>query len=426
MKKLFFCFFLLSLSILGQPNHKGPEFRPKLPFESETISIPRIDGDYSVYFIYRVPYKILVFEREDHSFQAGFRVIVEIFDNNSNLVARDIKDSKISVDSFDSTDDKSLLLQDYLLFKIKPGKYKINRFISDLNSTGELPLKPEELSLSSNENKKVQNPFVIYNKEIECDNRKAFQLANSGGSIPFSNENFNLVIPVRDTSVKNLTIKIENNDKNIFSGNIDESYVIPIGLTKCENNLALTSDSANILLKNFVLRNINEKLTEGKVVLNVSNVEKEITKEYESEVVWFNKPFSLRDPEKAIEFLSYIEPDSVVSAMLDEDESEYPKILNEYWKKFDPTPETSYNEIMVEYYSRVDYAMREFRGISKNDGTKTDRGMIYIRFGKPDEIVRSSNPEGQIVEIWTYLNPERKFSFVDKKGTGNFTLLEEQ
>ena len=80
---------------------------------------------------------------------------------------------------------------------------------------------------------------------------------------------------------------------------------------------------------------------------------------------------------------------------------------------------------MVEYYTRVDYAMREFRGISKNDGTKTDRGMIYIRYGKPDKIVRSSNPEGQIIEVWTYLNPERKFTFVDKRGTGNFTLIEE-
>jgi GWxTD domain-containing protein len=425
VKKLLFSYFILYISIFGQPDHKGPSFKSKLPFKSETISIPRVNGDFSVYFTYRLPYKVLVFEREDHSFNAGFRVAVEITNDDSNLVARDIKDSKISVDSFDSTNDKSLFLQDYITFKLKPGKYKINTFISDLNSTGELPLKPEKLNLSLDESNKAQYPIVIYNKEIICENRKTFQLANSGGSIPFSDEVFDLLIPVRDTSVESLKIKLENNDKNIFSGSIDESYIMPVGITRCENNLALTSDSANILLRNFVLRNVNMKLTEGKVVLNISNEEKEIGKEFKSEVVWFNKPFSLRDPEKAIEFLSYIEPDSVVSSMLDEDEADYPKILNEYWKKFDPTPETTYNEIMVEYYSRIDYAMREFRGISKDDGTKTDRGMIYIRFGKPDKIVRSSNPEGQIIEIWTYLNPERKFSFVDKKGTGNFTLIEE-
>jgi GWxTD domain-containing protein len=425
VKKFLFSCFLLSVSIFGQPNQRGPSFRTNLPFESETISIPRIDGEFSVYFTYRMPYKFLVFEREDHKYNAGFRVIVEISDDNSNLIVRDIKDSKISVDNFELTNDKTLSIQDYLTFKLKSGEYKIDVLISDLNSTGELPLKPEKLNLSGKEDKKVENPLIIKAQEINCSDRKAFLLANSGGSIPFSNEVFNLVIPVRDTSVENLTIKIENNDENIFSGVIDESYIIPIGITMCENNLVVTSDSANILFRNFVLRNVNAKLTEGKLVLNISNEEKEIDKEYESQVVWFNKPFSLRDPEKAIEFLSYIESDSVISSMLDEDESDYSKILNDFWKKFDPTPETAYNEIMFEYYSRIDYAMREFRGISKDDGAKTDRGMIYIRFGKPDKIMRSSNPEGQIIEIWTYLNPEKKFSFVDKKGTGNFTLIEE-
>jgi GWxTD domain-containing protein len=415
----------LYASIFGQPNHKGPSFRTKLPFESEIISIPRIDGDFSVYFTYRMPYNFLVFEREDESFRAGFQVIVEISDDSSNLVVRDIKDSRVSVNNFEATNDKNLFLQDYLTFKLKLGEYKIDALISDLNSTEELPLKLEKLKLSASEDKKVQNPVVIRAQEINCKDRKAFLLANSGGSIPFSNDVYNLIVPVRDTSVEYLTINIENNDENVFSGNIDESYIIPIGITMCENKLAVTSDSANVLFRNFIFRNVNAKLYEGEVVLKVSNEEKEIDEEYNTQVIWFNKPFSLRDPEKAIEFLSYIESDSVVSLMLDEDESDYPKILNDYWKKFDPTPETAYNEIMVEYYNRVDFAMKEFRGISKDDGAKTDRGIIYIKFGKPDKIIRSSNPEGQIIEIWTYLNPERKFSFVDKKGTGNFTLIEE-
>jgi hypothetical protein len=28
------------------------------------------------------------------------------------------------------------------------------------------------------------------------------------------------------------------------------------------------------------------------------------------------------------------------------------------------------------------------------------------------------------MEIWSYSNPARKFTFVDKKGTGNFSLTE--
>lgn len=425
MKKSLISFLLLYISIFGQPNNQRSSLAPKLPFESEIITIPRIDGDFSVYFTYKIPYKLLVFERTDGSFDAGFRVVVEISDENSNLVTRDIKDSKISVRDFESTNDHTLFLQEYLSFKIKTGEYKITAVISDLNSTDELPIKPKKIILGENEDKKVLHPLIIRAQEINCSDNKAFLLANSGGNIPFSSDNYHLVIPVSDTLVTALSVSIENNDEIVFSGEIDESYIIPIGITKCENNLAITTDTANILFRNFVLKNVNTKLTEGKVILKVSNEEKDIDEEYESSVIWFNKPFSLMDPEKAIEYLSYIESDSVVSLLLDEDESDYPKILNEYWKKFDPTPETSYNEIMFEYYNRVDYTAREFRAISNSNGAKSDRGMIYIKFGKPEKLERLSNPEGQIIETWTYLNSGRKFSFIDKKGTGNFTLIEE-
>ena len=425
MKKYLIIFLLSFVSVFGQPNHKRPEFFQKHPFESEIISIPGNDSTYSVYFTYRMPYRFLVFEREDDSFGAEFRVTVEILDENENLVKRDIKDRNISVNDFNETKDHSLFLQDFLLFKLKPAKYKVSTTISDLNSSSEMPSKPIELDLHKEENKIIYHPIVIESAQLLCDSSKSFLLANAGGNIPYSPVIFNLVIPVSDTSIENLNVQIINNDEEIYSGKITESYLIPFGLTLCEQNLAVTVDSSNSLLKNFVLRDVNQKLSEGKAILKISDDEKGIDEEYKSRIVWFSKPFSLMDPEKAIEYLSYIESDSVISIMLDEDESDYPKILNEYWKKFDPTPETSYNEIMVEYYNRIDYANKEFRSIGSGNGAKTDRGMIYIKFGKPEKIERISNPQGQIVEVWTYVNPERKFSFIDKKGTGNFTLIEE-
>ena len=424
MKKLLII-SLLYISVFGQPNNQRPSFEPKLPFESETIAIPRVDGDFSVYFTYKMPYKLLVFERTDGTFAAGFRVVVEISDENSNLVARDIKDSKISVQDFESTNDHTRFLQEFLAFKVKSGEYIITAVISDLNSTDELPIKPEKIILNKNEDKKVLHPLIIRAQEINCSDNKAFLLANSGGNIPYSSDNYHLVIPVKDTLVSKLNLSINNNDDSIYSGVVDESYIIPIGITMCDKNLAVTTDTTNILYRNFVLRNVNAKLVEGEVILKISNEEKDVNDEYESKVIWFNKPFSLMDAEKAIEYLSYIESDSVISILLDENESDYPKILNEYWKKFDPTPETAYNEIIFEYYNRIDYAIREFRTISSSNGAKTDRGMVYIKFGKPNEIKRLSNPEGIIIETWTYVNPERKFSFIDKKGTGNFTIIEE-
>jgi GWxTD domain-containing protein len=424
VKKILFSFFLICTSLFGQPNNNEPPSAPRFPFESEIISLPRIDGDFSVFYIYKIPYKILVFEREEESFNAGFRVVVEILDEDDKLVSRDIKDNRVTVNNFEETNDLSFVLQDFLSFKIKPGEYKISTLISDMNSAGELLLEPKELNLEESKDKLVQHPLVINSQEIICDERKAFTLANSGGNVPFSSNKFHLIIPVTDTSITEIDVVIENNDEVIISTNVTESYVIPIGIVECEGQLSVTSNPETVALRNFVLRNVNDKLIEGEVVLKVVNDDKSIDEKYKSKIVWFNKPFSLMDPEKAIEFLNFVESDSIVYSLLKQSSSDYPKLLNNYWAKFDPSPETAYNEIMFEYYSRVDYAIKEFRGIGKDNGAKTDRGVVYIKFGKPEKIERNSNPQGQIIEIWTYLNPERQFSFIDKKGTGNFTLTE--
>ena len=209
-----------------------------------------------------------------------------------------------------------------------------------------------------------------------------------------------------------------------FSGKIMSSYEASKIAEQLGLDLILISENASppvVRIENY-----------NKFLYDLEKREKEIKKnQKKSEVKELTFSSNIADHDlgvkskKAIEFLSYIEPDSVVYIMLDKEENEYSKILDDYWKKFDPTPETSYNEIMAEFYNRIDYAMREFMGLNKGNGAKTDRGIVYIKFGKPDEIKRTSNPLGQIIEIWTYQKPQRNFSFVDKKGTGNFTLIEE-
>ena len=420
MKKFLFSFFLICTSVFGQPD----DFIPRLPFESEIIYLPRTDGDFSVNFIYKIPYRLLVFERKLESFEAGFRVTVEILDDDSKLVSRDIKDSKVIVNNFEETNDYNYFLQDFLSFKLKPGEYKITALISDMNSTGELQLEPMKLDLEEYKEKLVQHPLVISSQEMMCDDKKNFILANSGGNVPFSSDKFHLIIPITDTSITEIDVIIESNDEIIISTKVNESYIIPIGIAECEKHLSVTRNPEAVALRNFVVRNVNEKLNEGEVTLKVTNEENSIDEEYESKIVWFNKPFSLMDPEKAIEFLNFVVSDSVVYSLLNSSSSDYPIILRDYWLKFDPTPETTYNEVMFEYYTRVDYAIKEFKGIGKGNGAKTDRGAVYIKFGKPEKIERSSNPQGQVMEIWSYSNPDRKFTFIDKKGTGNFSLTE--
>ena len=71
-------------------------------------------------------------------------------------------------------------------------------------------------------------------------------------------------------------------------------------------------------------------------------------------------------------------------------DEEREQFIGEFWRKRDPDPDTEENEYKDEYYERIAYANEHFT--SGKPGWLTDRGRIYLRFGKPDEI--ESHPSG--------------------------------
>ncbi len=66
-------------------------------------------------------------------------------------------------------------------------------------------------------------------------------------------------------------------------------------------------------------------------------------------------------------------------------------------------------DLMRSYFQRVEKANKYFT--EYKEGWKTDRGMIYIIYGKPDEVSRTTDNE-----IWYYRNQKTKFVF-NKSGS---------
>jgi GWxTD domain-containing protein len=64
--------------------------------------------------------------------------------------------------------------------------------------------------------------------------------------------------------------------------------------------------------------------------------------------------------------------------------------LNAYWRKIDPTPHTAVNETYNEFMRRLHYSDANFKEFRR--GALSDRGLIYIRFGQPDELVQQAVP----------------------------------
>jgi GWxTD domain-containing protein len=71
-------------------------------------------------------------------------------------------------------------------------------------------------------------------------------------------------------------------------------------------------------------------------------------------------------------------------------DEERDQFIEQFWLRRDPDPDTPENEYKEEYYQRIQYANEKFS--SGIPGWRTDRGRIYVKFGKPDEI--ESHPSG--------------------------------
>ncbi len=95
----------------------------------------------------------------------------------------------------------------------------------------------------------------------------------------------------------------------------------------------------------------------------------------------------------------------------------------QFWKKRDPDPATERNEALEEHLRRVRYADKAFgRGTA---GWRTDRGRVYVQYGPPERVdtVTDYRSQGEY-EIWRYFTANRRFIFYDMFGLGDFKLVE--
>jgi GWxTD domain-containing protein len=95
--------------------------------------------------------------------------------------------------------------------------------------------------------------------------------------------------------------------------------------------------------------------------------------------------------------------EDVIWIITDEEKQAFKQLSNDeerdsfieaFWQRRDPTPDTEENEYKEEHYQRIAYANEHYAaGIP---GWKSDRGRIYIMYGKADEV--DSHPSGGTYE----------------------------
>jgi GWxTD domain-containing protein len=122
-------------------------------------------------------------------------------------------------------------------------------------------------------------------------------------------------------------------------------------------------------------------------------------------------------------------------------DEEREQFMEQFWLRRDPDPDTPDNPVREEHYRRIAYANEHFT--SGKPGWRTDRGRMYIAWGKPDET--ESYPTGQVYdrpqwqgggstttyayEVWWYrhldgVGDDIEIEFVDPSGSGEYRMAD--
>lgn len=140
---------------------------------------------------------------------------------------------------------------------------------------------------------------------------------------------------------------------------------------------------------------------------------------------------------KDVAYIITPEEKKAFSKLVTDEERE--QFIDNFWRRRDPDPDTEENEFRDQFYERIAYANEHFT--SGIPGWKTDRGRIYITWGKPDSI--ESHPSGGSYdrpsyegggstttypfEVWFYRHLDNvgdgiEIEFVDPTGTGEYRV----
>jgi GWxTD domain-containing protein len=142
-------------------------------------------------------------------------------------------------------------------------------------------------------------------------------------------------------------------------------------------------------------------------------------------------------PSDAAAYKKWIERDAAYIVTKEEKEAylkletnaERQQFIDNFWLRRDPTPATERNEFQEEHYERIAYANEHFA--SGIPGWMTDRGRIYINYGKPDRVetgrAEFESLKNVLFERWFYDNPlqscaKTDFTFLDPTETKEFRL----
>ena len=336
--------------------------------------------------IIRSQYKNLIFKKEDGLFKTDLTLHIKILNENNEIIFSDSWLEIISVPYYENTQSLEQIYI-YRTINLIPDKYSINISIDDYANHKQWNIH-KLLKIPTEDN--INDIALLYKKEKEFQYINENQYLHDIDTIWIKYKVSNSIedtssIIIEVNSIKN-TIIFEDLPNN---SEVSEKIIIP--------NEEILSNAINMLPLN-----ISEKDVEW---IEVNLFYKDIIKSRSIKIS--NKSNKVYNYENIIGPMEYLLNKDDYFEYDDLDSLSKVAYIEKYWGR-------KYNsDLLDEFINRVNYSNINFSQFSEG-GWESDRGKIYIIYGKPLNITFDFNQNGEF-EIWSYKN-NKQFIFINSYG----------
>ena len=352
----------------------------------------------------------LTFVKIDSGFMADIQIELFLTKENQDFVFNRTINRKISVADYGETNSTEKMHTLYTEVEVDSGLYEAVVTVMDKNSNKQFSQKRTLKVNSSGEAGQFGLSDILFFSEHETDeqgNIKEFD--------PELTNNF--------TGQGKFVYAYFNSYSADAEDSILISYLVkdPLG-TVIQQNKYLAANQTG-LTEHFIRLNryyFSKNLYTLQVSARAGN--RLASKSNTFAFFWKFAPNTTQDLDQAIEYLRYITRTDSIKYFRKKSFEEKKQFFERFWRARDPNPDTEENELMIEYYRRINFA-NEYFSATGVDGWLTDRGRIYIKFGQPDEIDRHPFEAGSYpYEVWRFYSVRKVFLFVDRTGFGDYQL----
>ena len=400
----------LSVRGWGQPAEFAFSKDEDLPdFYYDVVTSASDESGKTILNLYtKITYDELQFVREGNQYKAKYELSVTVFNKKGEQTDSRIIERELTVGNYSDTNSRKVFSTAEVMFLLKPGKYDllIGVMDSDSKKTGrrkttlDVPAyDPDAFGLSD----------IFFFDRMEMDSTGHTQY------LPNVQANY---AELQDSLFFSFSVYNGETGQPL---RIAWAVMDMAGGTLRKDEMKKPYDPQG---EPIVIKLPKGDLKSGKyrLSLSVESGKLKTKKMKDFSIRWTGMPVYTTDLDDAINQLRYIAKGGDIRKMKKAKGEEKQRMFNEFWLAMDPTPGTDQNELMEEYYRRVDFSNSNFRGL--RDGWLTDRGMVYIILGPPDNIERYPfEANSKPYEIWSFYRLNRDFIFVDETGFGDYRLV---